>query len=181
MTTGKRVPMLLSPTGRSGYFPVGLADMPFGMPPRASAPNDFKHLRRSIESTAIPVPFFIICSLRSKTIDSRTVLCGNYISRGVAGTRGPIRPRQSTLPVFAYLYPDCNPFWRALKGSGLRQAMDFAMRDWRLGERMGASLGAALRRHWRLAGGSALLFAAAAVAAVLLTGFHGSRLAAVVV
>ncbi|MGD0520068.1 MAG: CapA family protein [Terracidiphilus sp.] len=59
--------------------------------------------------------------------------------------------------------------------------MDFAMRDWRLGERLGTSLGPALRRHWRLAGGGTLLFAVGAVAAVLLTASNGSRLAAVVV
>jgi poly-gamma-glutamate synthesis protein (capsule biosynthesis protein) len=64
-------------------------------------------------------------------------------------------------------------------GLGLRQAMDFAMRDWRLGGRLGAGLMPALRRHWRLAGGGVLLLTA--VTAVLLTGFHGGRPAAVVV
>jgi poly-gamma-glutamate capsule biosynthesis protein CapA/YwtB (metallophosphatase superfamily) len=57
--------------------------------------------------------------------------------------------------------------------------MDFAMRDGRL-EGLGANGMQALRRHWRLACGGSLLFAAA-VAAALLTGFHGGRLAAVAV
>ncbi len=58
--------------------------------------------------------------------------------------------------------------------------MDFAMRECQLGGTMGAGLGSALRRHWRLACGGVLLLAVA-VAAVLLTGFHGGRPAAVVV
>ena len=52
--------------------------------------------------------------------------------------------------------------------------MDFAMRECRLGGTMGAGLGSALRRHWRLACGGVLLLAVA-VTAVLLTGFHGGR------
>ena len=59
--------------------------------------------------------------------------------------------------------------------------MEFAEREWRLGERLGAGFGPALRRHWRLAGGGALLCAESVIAAVLLTGFHGGRAAAVVV
>jgi len=58
--------------------------------------------------------------------------------------------------------------------------MVFAMRELRLMGTMGASFGASLRRHWRLAGGGGLLLAVA-VTAVLLTGFHGGRAAAVVV
>ncbi len=55
--------------------------------------------------------------------------------------------------------------------------MDFAMREWR----PGAGLVPALHRHWRLAGGAVLLVAVAAVAAVVLAGFHGGRAAVVVV
>ena len=72
-----------------------------------------------------------------------------------------------------------------MKGSGLVQAMDFAMRGgWRagrLGAGFGARLVAGLRKHWRLATGGALLLAVAVVAATLLAGSHGRRLAAVVV
>ena len=57
--------------------------------------------------------------------------------------------------------------------------MDLVMREWRLLGTIGASLGSALRRHWRLAGGGGMLLVVA-VAAVLLTGFHGRRAAAVV-
>ncbi len=57
--------------------------------------------------------------------------------------------------------------------------MDLVMREWRLLGTIGASLGSALRRHWRLAGGGGMLLVVA-VAAVLLTGFHGGRAAAVV-
>ena len=49
------------------------------------------------------------------------------------------------------------------------------------GSGFGARLVPALRRHWRLICGSALLVTAAAIGTVLLTSFHGSRLAAVVV
>jgi len=59
--------------------------------------------------------------------------------------------------------------------------MDFAMHERRPAGTMGADLGSALRRHWRLAGGGVLLCAVAAIAAVLLTAIHGGRLAAVVV
>ncbi len=67
-----------------------------------------------------------------------------------------------------------------MKGKGLAQPMDLAMQGRRLGTGFGARLMPGLRKHGRLAAGAALLLAVAAVAAVLLTGSHGRRLAAVV-
>jgi poly-gamma-glutamate synthesis protein (capsule biosynthesis protein) len=58
--------------------------------------------------------------------------------------------------------------------------MGFAMQGRRFGARFGATLAPGLRRHGRLAAAAALLLAGSAVAAVLLTGAHGRRLAAVV-
>jgi hypothetical protein len=59
--------------------------------------------------------------------------------------------------------------------------MDWTMRGGRLGAGFGARLAPGLRRHRRLASGGALLLAVAAIGAALLTGSHGSRLAAVVI
>jgi len=61
------------------------------------------------------------------------------------------------------------------------QALDWTIQGRRFGSRFGASLGQALRKHGRLAGGSALLLAAAVVGAALLTGSLGQRSAAAVV
>jgi poly-gamma-glutamate synthesis protein (capsule biosynthesis protein) len=66
------------------------------------------------------------------------------------------------------------------KGQELVQAVDWTMRGRRLGAGWGGRLIPGLRAHWRLAGGVAML-AAAAVGAILLTGFHVGRTAAVVV
>jgi len=59
--------------------------------------------------------------------------------------------------------------------------MDFAMQGRRFGAGIGARVAPGLRKHWRMAGAGALLLAVVAVAAVLLAGSHGRRLAAVVV
>jgi hypothetical protein len=67
-----------------------------------------------------------------------------------------------------------------MKGYGLAQPMDTLMPGRRPDAGFAAALAPALRRHRLLAGG-ALLLGLAAVAAILLTGFHGRRLAAIVV
>ena len=59
--------------------------------------------------------------------------------------------------------------------------MDWTVRGRRFGSGFGARLAPSLRRHWRLAGVSALLLAVTAIAGALLAGSHGSRLAALVV
>jgi poly-gamma-glutamate synthesis protein (capsule biosynthesis protein) len=58
--------------------------------------------------------------------------------------------------------------------------MDWAMAGRRGGAGFASGIARHLRKHWRLSGG-ALLMAVAALGAVLLTGIHGSRSAAVVV
>ena len=63
-----------------------------------------------------------------------------------------------------------------MKGVRLAHPMDFAMQRSRFGSGIGARLGPSLRKHWRSAGGGALLLAGAAV---LLIVSHG-RLAAAV-
>jgi poly-gamma-glutamate synthesis protein (capsule biosynthesis protein) len=55
--------------------------------------------------------------------------------------------------------------------------MDSLMPESRAGAGIGATLASGLRRRWRLAGG-ALLLVVAGVAAILLSGSHGRRLAA---
>ncbi len=67
-----------------------------------------------------------------------------------------------------------------MKGYGLAQPMDSSMLGRLPGAGFRAGFASGLRRHWRLAGGASLL-ALAALAALLLTGFHGRRLAAIVV
>ncbi|MGA2217184.1 MAG: CapA family protein [Terracidiphilus sp.] len=62
--------------------------------------------------------------------------------------------------------------------SGLGQRMDWALHSGPIGAGFSARIALSLRRHWRLAGGSVLLVAAMA-GAVLLTGFHANRAAAV--
>jgi len=59
--------------------------------------------------------------------------------------------------------------------------MDLTMQGRRFGTGLAAWLRPGVRNHWRLAGGSALLLAVAALGAALLTGSHAARLAAVVV
>ena len=59
--------------------------------------------------------------------------------------------------------------------------MDWTLQGKRLGSGPGAKLVPTLRKHWRLAAGCAFVLALAAVAAVLLAGSGGRRLAAVVV
>jgi poly-gamma-glutamate capsule biosynthesis protein CapA/YwtB (metallophosphatase superfamily) len=66
-----------------------------------------------------------------------------------------------------------------MKGYGLAQPMDSLMPGRRHGAGFAAGFVPGLRRHWRLSG-SALLLVVVAVAAILLSGFHGRRLAAVV-
>jgi hypothetical protein len=95
MTAGKRVPMLLSPVDGSEYSKLELDGMPFGTPARARAPSDFKQVRRSTESTVLPIPFFFIGILRSKTIVSRPVLC----SIPVLDFYAPEIRKDATLPV----------------------------------------------------------------------------------
>jgi poly-gamma-glutamate capsule biosynthesis protein CapA/YwtB (metallophosphatase superfamily) len=58
--------------------------------------------------------------------------------------------------------------------------MDFAMQRGRVGAGVSEKLVHGLRRHWRLASAGGLLLAVAAVAATLLAGSHGRRLAAMV-
>jgi poly-gamma-glutamate synthesis protein (capsule biosynthesis protein) len=59
--------------------------------------------------------------------------------------------------------------------------MDFAMQERRFRSGFGARIVPGLRKHWRLAVGSALMLAVAAIGAGLLAASHGSRLAAVAV
>ena len=66
-----------------------------------------------------------------------------------------------------------------MKGYGLARPMDSLIPGRQTGAGFAARLAPGLRRHWRLAGGG-LLLAVAAVAAILLSGFHGRPLAAVV-
>jgi poly-gamma-glutamate synthesis protein (capsule biosynthesis protein) len=63
----------------------------------------------------------------------------------------------------------------------LAQATNFAVQGRWFGVGLGARLAPSLRRHWRLAGGGALLLALAAVAATILAGSRDRRLAAIVV
>jgi poly-gamma-glutamate synthesis protein (capsule biosynthesis protein) len=58
--------------------------------------------------------------------------------------------------------------------------MDLTMQGRRFGTGPGSGFFSGVRKHWRLAGGTALLLAVAAVVAVLLTGSHAARLAAAV-
>jgi poly-gamma-glutamate capsule biosynthesis protein CapA/YwtB (metallophosphatase superfamily) len=58
--------------------------------------------------------------------------------------------------------------------------MDLAMKRGRVDAGVSGKLVPSLRRHWRLASAGGLLLALAAAGAVLLTGAHGRRLAAVV-
>src|SRR5580692_6296458 len=58
--------------------------------------------------------------------------------------------------------------------------MDLAMQGQRLGPGLSARLAPGLRKHWWLAAAGAFLVTVASVGAVLLTGAHGRRLAAVV-
>jgi poly-gamma-glutamate capsule biosynthesis protein CapA/YwtB (metallophosphatase superfamily) len=60
------------------------------------------------------------------------------------------------------------------------RTMDIAMQGRRSEAGFGTKLAGGLRRHWRLAGGGALLLAVGAVGALLLAGSHGRRFAAVV-
>ena len=59
--------------------------------------------------------------------------------------------------------------------------MDWTIQGRRFGAGFGARLTPGLRKRWLLAGGCALLLAAAAMGVALLTGSHGNQLAAVVV
>ena len=59
--------------------------------------------------------------------------------------------------------------------------MDFAMQERRFRSGFGARIVPGLRKHWRLAVGSALMLAVAAIGAGLLAASHSSRLAAVAV
>jgi len=59
--------------------------------------------------------------------------------------------------------------------------MDWSLQARRFGTGLGARLGPGLRRHGRLAAEGVLVLAVAAMAAVLVTGSHGHRAAAVVV
>jgi poly-gamma-glutamate capsule biosynthesis protein CapA/YwtB (metallophosphatase superfamily) len=68
------------------------------------------------------------------------------------------------------------PNW---KGRRLGHAVDWTMQGRRLGAGLGQRLIPSLRTHWRLAGG-VLLLGVAAISAVLLSGFHAARPAAVV-
>jgi poly-gamma-glutamate synthesis protein (capsule biosynthesis protein) len=64
-----------------------------------------------------------------------------------------------------------------MKECSVAQAMDWTSQERSLGAGFGASIVAALRRHWRVASAGAALV----IAASLFAGLHGSRLAAVVV
>ena len=75
------------------------------------------------------------------------------------------------------LYPDCVCCYEfGRRGSGLAQTMDWTVEGRRIGTELGARVVVALRGHWRLAGGAALL-TVAAMTAFLLNGAYGRRLA----